>query len=41
MISILDNAIYVAVPTEKVDELFANTEGEKLKKLKVKMEVAN
>lgn len=41
MISILDNATYVAVPTDKVDDLFANTDGEKLKKLKVKMEVAN
>ncbi|WP_339925018.1 DEAD/DEAH box helicase [uncultured Cyclobacterium sp.] len=40
-ISILENATYVAIPTDKVDELFANTAGEKLKKLKVKMEVAN
>jgi superfamily II DNA/RNA helicase len=41
MISILENATYVAIPKEKVDGLFANTGNEKLKKLKVKMEIAN
>ncbi|MBI0400487.1 DEAD/DEAH box helicase [Cyclobacterium marinum] len=41
MINILDNASYVAIPTERVDDLLNNTYNQKLKKLKVKMEVAN
>lgn len=41
MISILDNASYVAIPSEKVEQLLDNTYNQKLKKLKVKMEVAN
>jgi superfamily II DNA/RNA helicase len=41
MISLLENATYVAIPKEKVKRLLTNTASEKLKKLKVKMEIAN
>lgn len=41
MINILDHASYVAIPTERVNDLLNNTHNQKLKKLKVKIEVAN
>jgi RNA-binding protein YlmH len=41
LISITDKASYVAVKRNKVDSLLTNLFGEKLKKAKVKAEIAN
>jgi RNA-binding protein YlmH len=41
LISITDKASYVAVKRNKVDRLLTNLIGEKLKKAKVKAEIAN
>lgn len=41
LISILETATYVAIPRQKVSDLLKNTSGQKLKKVKVKLEIAN
>ena len=41
LISILETATYVAVPREKVQDLLQDTFGKRLKKTKVKLEIAN